>query len=235
MSLGQIPAGTHLNAYWKLDDASDASGNAQDLTNTNTVSFVESKFVSGALFPTSSDNKRLSVSGATLFSALSVSSLTISFWFKLESSTTSGASGSRFFEVSTLEAPSGVGMFFRITYGISAGVMTITPLNILTTTNAIFSYTGHTPDTTTYHNMVFQISGSTIYLYIDGNLANSNTGSGDNAPANVSPLFAIGNNILISGGRQSYAIIDEMKVEEKVWSASDIKRYYTQAKGRFAI
>ena len=82
-----------------------------------------------------------------------------------------------------------------------------------------------------WHNIVFTRTGSTGYLYIDGNLNVTKTGFISTTISNYYNF--IGSHY---SGRNWYnGQMDEIIIENKVWTENEVRKYYTNSLGRFAI
>jgi hypothetical protein len=212
-----------MRGYWKLENENDSSGNSRNLTIRNTVNFNAGRFTNAADFGSSGSTNGLTLTGNPL-SANQVTNLTISFWFKLNA-TTSNANA-RLYEINT--ANGGTGSEILCYYNIAAGNITITFAWAVTGTPNTVTNT-FTANTTNWYNLVTVKSNQTSFFYINGYQVATATGTGTQLGVAFTYQFGLGTSRnLIAGG---WAKIDEFIMEERVWSASEIRKYYTQARG----
>jgi len=221
--LGEIPISTPLQAYYKLENANDSTSNAFNLTNYATVAFISSSFTNGADFSNSGTTKALQTTSNVLGT---VTTNEVSFWFKLNN-TTSANAGARLFTSSSTGVS---GFSFFCGYSISAGNLTITLTGVLSVTNSAASVTVTADSNWHWVRCVFD--GTGVVLRYDVATTNSNTGTGVRT-AGASQAFTIANN----GARttSAWVVMDEVIVRNTITpTLGDIYRYYTQAKGRFS-
>lgn len=232
MSLGEVPAGTHFRGYWHLENTNDSSGNVRNFINTGSVTFGSGKLKNAALFGTSG-SKGLDFFGGVI-SADRVADITYGVWFKLNN-TTSSNSNARLFVFSSLVDGTTDGCFNILFYNISGGNITIGCNTRLSTTNAACSYVT-TPDSLWHSLVMVKSSTVNLALYYDGALVDSDTGSGTDQSDTQNPAaqLTLGNERAAGKMSQIWADVDEFFIQEKAWSASEVRRYYTQAKGRTA-
>jgi hypothetical protein len=218
--LGELPASATLNAYWKLENTTDSSGNGFTLTNHNTVPFNQGLFTNSADFGSSGTNKSLEC--ANLFT--NQRGYEYWFWFTLNS-TADFATPKRLF-VHSRNAASPNGFNLICEYSISSGVVTLTfgrasPASVTFTAdiNRHWVRCGVRQDV------------DVAFLKIDNKITISPGGAGTTAGA--TNTFTIGNNA--SRTTQCFAKIDEFIVLPSTVDIAPLNRYYTQAKGRFCI
>ena len=228
MSLGELPTRTTMRGYWKCEDVNDSSGNARNLTNLNTVTFNAGKFNNAADYGSSGTNKGLGTT-TNIMSALKPTSFTVSLWFKPNS--TANIATRTLAQIST--AFDSTGSLFSVYYIIAAGVFYVGSSNNLTTTAAdtqvIFS---SLPSTDEWINVVAVKTDAThLLIYVNGKLGTNNVGSGTETSAAGTYKFTIGNTRSLNG--QVWTKVDDVIVEERIWSADEVRRYYTQGKGRY--
>lgn len=234
MQLGEIPERTSMRCYYHLEGLDDSSGNGRTLTNQNTVVFNPAKFSLGADFGSSGTNKVLSLS-ANPMSSLTYANATFSFWVKFNS-VSNPTAGSGYFFVLATRVTSGAGAarcFFN--YNVSAGNFNINAVIKLATGDATASYSIPV-NTTNWYNFIFVKSNTTTaILYVNGVQVATDTGSGaDTINVNSLCTLAIGNIGHTAFANQGWHIMDEFIIEQRIWSASEIRKYYTQGLGRFA-
>ena len=230
MGLGEIPARTSMRGYWHLEDVSDASGNGNTLTNVNSVSFSAGKFNNCAAFSVAQNSKAL-VRTSNILSALNVANFTVSFWFKLNSTANNNGHINQI-----VSAFTGPGSAFIINYNIADGAFSLGAMNTLTTTNARAEYNPVSIPLTTewLYVCITKVSTITVNMYINGSLVSTDTGVGTEIPLTGTYNFTIGNHRASIGGFQMFASMDEYILEERIWSLSEIRKYYSQGRGFLA-
>ncbi|HEY0029137.1 MAG TPA: LamG-like jellyroll fold domain-containing protein [Bacteroidia bacterium] len=238
MSLGELPPSINYRGYYRLENLNDSSGNGRTLSNSASVVFNTGKFKNAADFGSTGTNKGL-FRAANILSADQVATITTSFWFKLNSTANGvgnqGTFGFAFFNIWT-----GDGATFQndgCVYFITAGVFKIRHILNLTggvlNNDCVFS---SIPSTSEWVYVTAIKTGSiTSKIYVNGVLRGSATGSGTTTSAGIPGVnrFTIGNQRSLSIA--AWIKMDEVIVEEREWSASEIRKYYTQAKGRFMM
>ena len=83
-----------------------------------------------------------------------------------------------------------------------------------------------------WHRIVFTFSGTTLTTYLDGNLQGTATHNSVNTVNNNNSNY-IGSYI----GTVSFmnGLLDEPLIENRVWSASEVRKDFTMGKGRFGL
>lgn len=232
---GQIPARATMRGYYHLEGLTDASGNGITLTNNNTVAFNAGRFTNSANFGSSGTNKGLTYATANIMSVLSFANATASFWVKFNSTSNPTGNPAYFFTNATrLTSGAGASRWF-CNYTVSGGNFNIAATIKLATGDATATYS-IAVNTTNWYHIVFVKSGTTTaILYVNGIQVSTNTGSGANT-TNVNSLYylSIGNIGHTALANQGWYIMDEFIIEERVWSPSEIRKYYTQGLGRFS-
>lgn len=224
MSLGEyISAGAgttklllHLN-----NNSTDSSGNSNNGTDTN-ITYVDSKFGKCASFNGSSskiertDYLGLSVGG---------NNITVSMWFNSSVLPSDGSSQALFFIA--IDPPSGTRYFYRFYITNTAGIYSINGLG-----RGSYNFS---PSTGQWYNLIFTSTTSNNNLiYLNGVLVSSNTAT-DSASATNYPRTVIGATSYTNGDFEYFnGLIDEVIIENRVWSAQEVAKYYTYAKGYFA-
>lgn len=221
---GELASRASMRGYWKLENVNDSSGNGRTMTNAGEVTFSAGKFKNCGVF-TDSASSMLYRDG-NILSALQVTNLTIVIWFKLASTT--DMTNRIVTDVCTLTTGGPTGSRITIAVVVSSGIMTVRAVNTRVTTNSDVSFNINAD--TNWHSIVVTKAGTTLDLFLDGNNVGSSTGAGGETTITRSHNFYIGNSG--SGGVPFVGNIDEVMVEERVWSASEIRRYYSQATGR---
>lgn len=230
MSLGEyIGAGAsttklllHLNG-----NSTDSSGNGNNGTDTAiTYSQANGKFGQGAGFNGSSskiviaDNPSLRISG----------NITMSFWAYLTSRPTSNGLLYTFIS----KKYNGVNQGYYFDLFNNTGTNTIIRCGSYSQPvdyNTVSNFTNS--ELNVWVNWVGIYDGTAWKLYKNGNLISStNRASGaisSNEEVDIGSLSFQG-----SFARYLNGTIDEVIIENRAWSASEVKKYYTHTKGRFA-
>jgi len=232
MNLGEyIGAGSattklllHLNG-----SSADSSGNANSGTDTNiTYSLANGVFGQGAGF--NGTSKIVFPASASLDYA---GSLTLSTWIKLTSLPASGTD----MIFCSRGVGSGFGMFLR-TENIAG--TTLLKTSVVTTVPSVTMYTaeGSAPSTGVWYNVigVFDNTAKTLTIYINGSQVGSPVATGETM--RVGSVAATKGAIIGSYNGTSAMLDgkqDEVIFDGSVWSASKVKKYYSQSKGRFGI
>lgn len=214
----------HLNG-----NSTDSSGNGNNGTDTNvTYGLGYGKFGQGAGF--NGNSSLISIADSTSLSPNG--SYTISFWaniqvykgnYTLWVGKWGESNNQREYAIGESTTSSNKIAFFHATTG-SYG------------TNS-FSVEVSRPSTNSWHNIICVfVSGTGGYIYIDGNQVGFTTSSATSVTNGTEPN-TIGSAAHQFGGVTNYfdGYIDEVIMETRAWSASEIKKYYTYAKGRFGI
>jgi hypothetical protein len=219
MALGEYigaGAGITKGLYHLNGNSNDASGNGNNGTDSNiTYSLANGKLGQGAGFNGTSSYINLSYSGLNVFT------FTISFWWNKNGNqgafvgvigntdnTGNQYYGWSFWEYLNVMYISIKGSSGAGAYQINFGSSSLGDWHLYTVTCAS--------------------SGGAVNSYLDGNLINSGT-----AP---SWTYA-GNNTKIGKNNtgNSKGNMDELIIENVVWTPSQIKKYYTYSKGRFGL
>jgi hypothetical protein len=234
MSLGEIPGG-NLRAYYKMENVNDSSGNGFNLTNNNSVTFPQGRFTNAA--NCGANNRGLSYVG-NIFSTSTPDKFFASFWYKLES--TANTTNRVVFSVSS-DITSTAGREYQVNYNITGGQLNISFIRYVTTGNVTISVPSFTPDTDWHYLYIIydsSIPAQTIFIDRDINKVNSssNTTTGaSNISGTVNLSLGVNRSIATNGALMSF---DELIISEDLYveaQASNILRYYEQAKGRFCI
>src|SRR5271157_4207076 len=99
-------------ALWRLEDLTDASGNANTLTNTNSVAFNPARFGNGADFGASNTTKELYVSSNL---GITNGNVTLSVWARQD--TEIGAAASQYIFIYLRNALYNLEYSIRYVYG----------------------------------------------------------------------------------------------------------------------
>lgn len=237
MGLGEIPiASGTLRAYYRLSDATDTTSLGFNLTNNNSVAFVNTgKFASAADFGTTGTNKGLTY-GSSIFNAASPDLVYFSFWYKLNS--TADVTGKFFFNITSNTAAT-TGRQYSCQYTITSNFITIDATRRIVGPSLINVTVGFTADTNWHNVQIFYDSTNSIFeIRVDEKYWNTSTSTSTGASLLINPTVyaAIGNTRSLN--QQVYAQMDEFIVSEDTNLASSTskgyrRRYYTQAKGYF--
>ena len=229
MGLGELPARTTMRAYYKLENVNDSSGNSATLTNIGSLTFAAAKFGNGL------NTAGVSAKGLTrttnILSASAVPNITVSFWFRLTNTANVGVAR-RFFEIIGSNGSSSA-TYMACYFGITLGVLRVGVNSQLTGVTCATVTSIEAANTTKwYHAVVVKSETTTLSLYINGKLVNSATGTGTDTATGTTGTYKmiVGNAYTLT--YPSYGVTDEMIIEERVWSASEVRKYYNQAKGR---
>ncbi len=216
MSYAEYNSNSSTKGLWHLNgNSTDSSSNANNGTDTAiTYGLGYGKFGQGANFNgTSSDINIASNLG------IDGGNITISAWTNFSDLTVLREL------FSTLSATSKVGYyietnstlirFYRVKKGVVADAVTYT----------VSLSTG------VWYHYVLTYDGTNIKGYFNGNLVGTTATSGNGATV-VTSQSHIGTED--GTGNFMNGSIDEVIVENRAWSTSEIRRYYAQAKGRLA-
>lgn len=218
-NLGEIPAGTHLKGYYKMEgNSNDSSGNGYNGTDTSiTYSLANGKFGQGAGF----NGTTSYVDVGTLAGFASLSEATVCFWVKpsvnnvLQCIIADWGSGSnqRFYCLILAD-----GRLETVFYSINE-VLGINGNDIIPTTDFI--------------NIIVSFkNGDYVRLYLNGQSKETSAGTATGNLRGATNNMWIGRQETFS--RYYQGNIDELFIENRAWSAQDVRRYYNQSKGRFA-
>lgn len=224
MSLGEyIGAGAsttklllHLNG-----NSTDSSGNGNNGTDTNiTYSQANGRFGQGA-----------GLNGSSSYiivpnSAKGGNSVTVSAWVKINSLTGGGV----------VYMESGLA-YCGIEYTAS-GALTLDNKTSLTSFSN-FTTSGGLLTTDTWYNLVYVYDSSSGFLsgYINGNRVINQSRGGNQLYYSETNSNSIGSYTYNNGASHASYVngaIDEVIIENRAWTAEEVKKYYTHTKGRFA-
>lgn len=200
----------------------DSSGRNFDLTNVGGVQFDYGKFGYCANFGSGSTNKSLVYLGNVL-SALTTPNNTFGFWVKMNTEIASGTQILFGYNSSI----TGGGQYTILYYLYNAGNRILRIQTILSGGNLNVDYSISLGTSNWYHIVCIKENTTTSKLYINGKLVASGTGSGINSSPSGSYNLTIGNGTSVNFG--SSCKIDEFLIEERAWSAEEIRRYYTNS------
>ena len=199
----------HLNG-----NSTDSSGNNNNGTDTNiTYGLGNGKFGQGALFNGSSSKI------TTPLGNFGTGNFTISLWIK----TTQEATRVIFGKTTEVDKDNGGYVLYRDLWDGYVFKFGTTKLVI-----------GSLPSVWT--NFIVTRDGNIGYIYINGSYAVSVSGISGYNQNSASGVFTLGTSPGSNWTPRFYSgAIDEVIVENRAWTASEIKKYYTYSKGRFGI
>lgn len=225
MSLGTttfVPTSS-TKAYWKLESTSDSSGNSKTLTNNNSVSFSQGRFLNAADFGSSNTTKYLDIADNLGLGTYNADTWTVSEWLKL-STAPSGTEQQCIFGINNNSKAQ-----LNCTYDANSGTPRFT-MTIYNGTTAVSTSVTKTLPTGAWHHIVLVKNGTTFLLYYDGALVGSNSYSiSDGSPGRANQA-TLGRNAFDSANFYK-GLIDEVIVETGVWSAKKVRMYYQHARG----
>jgi hypothetical protein len=215
-------SGITLGLY-HLENTTDASGNGNTLTNTGSVAFNPAKFGNGADFGSSGNSKRLTTANALGWNG---GNITMSCWAKLNAEITS--SYYVFLNIEHVTTRSAMRMFYDYGSGTRRLYFGRTKLGVA---DNILTY-NLTMGTSNWYHFLMTFDGSNCRIYVNGALVGTVASSGNGTFTSFSDAFNIGNTgtTYLNGH-----MVDLTFIQNRVWSASEIQKYYTYAKGRFGI
>ncbi len=209
----------HLNG-----NSTDSSGNANNGTDTAvTYGLAYGKFGQGASF----DGTTSYISMGNVLGFEYNQSFTIATWWK-NNGTVSQNIISKQQNISPYAG-----------YGIGTSVSGYPQVFLYRDSNGAFIKTLSTLLNDKLHFVVMTYDGSNtvngLNVYVDGALANTTTDG--NITFTLSILSTTSFQISGRGGTGQLmnGNVDELIVENRAWSATDVQKYYTYAKGRFGI
>lgn len=212
--IGEFQPTSSTKGLYHLSSTTDSSDNNNTLTNNNSVGFVAGKYGNCADFGTSNTNKSLSRTDG-LGIDLSATA-TINCWVKVRGEPATNAS----YTLVDLRSTTGTAgrMIFR--YVDVSGTKRL----YLDRTNTAITY-DVTLGTSIWHMLTAVYTASNHYIYLNGKVVVS--GGAGNATA--------GNALNLGGQAGAFANIylDEVVIENRAWSASEIRKHYAMAMGRY--
>ncbi len=222
MGYGEIPSGG-VQAYFKLENTSNSGSlTTGNLSNNNTVTFIQTKFRNGANFGSANTNKSLSFSNDL---GIHGDDITMMGWFYPQKNDTST-------QVSCRQGDAGTNVSYYFQWNVSGGTISIVRQKGPSTFNNT-QITGLGSLANTWHHVcgTYNTGTQALNIYLNGVLRNTGTFSG-NGTSGINDSFIIGGFTAASNMFSGYA--DEVIIDNRTWSASEIRKYYTYAKGRIA-
>jgi hypothetical protein len=217
---------------WHLNgNSTDSSGNGNNGTDSNiTYGLAYGKFGQGASFNGSS-----SVIQTAAWSP--PGNYTISMWINADTLPASGGFMSLFcnYDVPTTLQDRGIDLRLYNDNGTQK-IQTLHGIPVSSGSSALLSYST-TLSTSTWYLLNVVYNGTTVKLYLNANeVATANMAV--NIPAIVK-LTNIGNFGYYTTSKTTLSryfngSIDEVIVENRAWTAEQVKKYYSASKGRWA-
>ena len=196
----------HLNG-----NSTDSSGNGNNGTDTSiTYSLANGKFGQGAGFNGSSSVINVGYTAPT-------TDWTYSFWVN-----PTNFSAERALIHNFLNTTSGRNIYIH--FNATTGAIDV---DIPYIKDSVV--TGTAPSTGVFSHIAVTRSGSAWKIYLNGNQVGSAT---DSTSQESTTVCRIGKT---NASQAHLGSIDEVIVESRAWTASEIKKYYTYSKGRFGI
>lgn len=232
--LGELPVNSDLGGYYHLSgNSNDATSNANNGTDVSmTYGLANGKFAQGALFNGTSSV----ISANGLISTMRYATTgTVSVW--VNNSERVNARSDILEATNAATATSYCAIFFDwrtankyidvIFYISNAPVW-----EFHTALNSLIPIAG------SWHNIILTQDGTAPLLYLDGNIIPITFITTTNKTKWFSQLFATGItgyfDLTSPAGNYYKGMLDEFIItKSKVWSAADVRKYYTQTKGRF--
>ena len=220
MSLGEYKGSSLTRGLYHFnnDVTTDSSGYGYNLTNTGSVSLANlGKFNKGADFGNTNNNgKRLEIASNLGLSL--TSDITVGMWIMIKAAPSGG-------NQRILDFRTGAGyLLIDFQYAIVPYYFRFSASGV-----DIKYYDTFLLNKYYFISITLSTAGESIG-YINGN----SIGTVTRGATAVGNTFAIGN-CLAPANFNLGAIYDEFFAEQRLWSAQDMKRYYTNAMGRFGI
>lgn len=229
MPLGQYNAG---NFIYRLENVNDSSGNNRTLTNDTSVGFSAGRFSNCADFGSSNTTKHLYRNDASGFS--SSSSRTMSLWIKMQTD----LSGANTWKGLLAITHADIDVEYRIVYQRVSNVNKLSyDRGKRGAASSPYLYTISLGTSNWYH-ILMTWDGTNINAYLNGVYLgqSGNSGNGTNGYYDRTRISATTSDSDGGTNSNSYvsAWIDEVFAQPVVFTASQVKKYYAYAKGRWA-
>ncbi len=217
---GEFMPNTNTKALFRFNNNyNDSSPNNRHMNNlTGSPSFVNGRFGKGLNLPNGA--------GASITSNVGITTgaITISIWVKLTADITSS-------EINIIHHNSGdandIGN--AINYQYNAGTRRL----FFRRTKWNVAHEGPTYNialgTSGWHNIIYTYDGTNVRGYLNGILVAGPTAASGNGSGTTAEYLGSG----MASGTGIASILDEVLVEDRVWSASEIRNYYNKSKGAF--
>lgn len=214
MSLGEYTPNSSTKLLLHLNgNSTDSSGNSNNGTDTAiTYSQANGKFGQGAGFNGSSSKIATTLNLGTVH--------TISFWLDYKNASDAVVIGG---------ADNGVGRTDFCPYidGSSSGSSIYYRPAIISAVSPVSVVHGGLSGMT---NITIVRNGTSVSFYKSGSQIGTTQTLSDNNSLTITNLGCINGNALFFNGN-----LDEVIIENRAWSASEVSKYYTMTKGRFGI
>lgn len=233
-SVGEMPAAARA-AYWKLDDLSDSASGTYGLTASGATSTTQAKFGTAYNFVKASKHYLYKDAAAVL-----TGSYTMSGWIWLTNIQSTGVH--EYVMLCWIDTTSKTRR--SLGYLMNSGsyqMRSYRQCGVNMATYDIATYTITLP-TSTWVHWAATWDGSTISLFYNGQrvgfAASSANGSGSNVP--TTNKTAIGNAVENTTGYSTTGQfnhngnIDEVILDNRAWTAEEVRRYYSHTKGRLS-
>lgn len=209
-----------LQALYHLLDVNDSSGNARNLTNTNSVVFLPG---GGADFGASNTNKLLLTSDR-----LGIDGGACTYLFTLKLQSEIGSSQWSLFEQRSNQTSKSR---FQLTYEYNAGTPRLYASRIRAgvAQDDTSKYT-ISLGTTKKYILAYVYDDTNMFVYINGDLVASGTSSGNGVSAIANEGFAVGGNT--DNSLNASAIFKNFLVTNTALTQRQIKEYTAWALGR---
>lgn len=214
MTLGEYLPNSNTKLLLHLNgNSTDSSGNGNNGTDTNiTYSQANGRFGMGAGFTTGS-----SIVNSTPIGTVNADK-TISIWAKIVIDYTSNANTQIFsLNFNTVA--------YSIYHGINAGVSYFYETRDRNGISSDYAMFYNPTAAHGFYNLLMTLSGTTLTFYIDGNQFGQTTINTGNGATDSGTGYKI-----VNGGCN----VDEVIIENRAWSASEVKKYYTNSRGFYA-
>ncbi len=210
----------HLNG-----NSTDSSGNGNSGTDTDiTYSLANGKFGKCASFNGSSSQVQIPYTAS-----LQPTNITFSAWVKVGTMVQYGNILSKPYRSNGWSSPWHSYGFWQEKY-LTVGRF-VCHISVGSGGYSVIAY-DESVTTGIWYNLIGTYDGTTIKFYINGNLYGQTNATGTIGYGTNEPLV-LGQRSSSSAGEYYNGAIDEVIIENRAWSASEIKKYYTNSLGRF--
>ena len=218
-----------LKGYYKLEsDGTDYSGNGYTATGSGTPTYVSGKF--GKCTSLARASSQFLIVNSTL--GITSGAITMSAWVNF----TGAPADNTYYGICGHAWNTANYVFYRVLYAKISGVTQMIAWRSFAANNG--PAVAATLTAGTWYHVVETYDNTNVNLYLNGRLLGSvaDSGQGTGGPiGGISSEFVIGQTDIVAYGNKYWnGLIDEVIVHNTAWSAQDVRRYYNQAKGRFA-
>lgn len=220
MPVGELWPRANLIALYHLEDVNDSSGNANTLTNNNTVTFTKGKFSNCANFGTANTNK--SLSRATNLGVTTPGN-TVMFWIKQQTEIGSGAQTLCRWSNNTEK------IVFYIDYNYNAGSRLLQFHRSKTGVGDVSVSASATLGIDKFHLIAMTYDGTTLRGYLNGGPVAEIATNGNGSSATTDSFVIAGDVNTFSS-----SFIDEFAVYNRALTYREINDYYKWASGKGA-